>query len=51
MKKHSLSMLKVQKNADASSLAQSLGVELSGLPAGEATPSGDFLIILGTDKK
>lgn len=35
----------------AKTLAQTLGIELSTLPAGEATPSGDFLIILGTDKK
>lgn len=39
-----------QKDA-ATILAKELGIQLSTLPSGEATPSGDYLIILGTDKK
>ena len=35
----------------AKSLATELGIALATLPAGEATPSGDFLVILGIDKK
>lgn len=35
----------------ARSLASALGLEVGELPSGEATPSSDFLIILGTDKK
>lgn len=35
----------------ARSLASALGLEVGELPIGEATPSSDFLIILGTDKK
>ncbi len=37
--------------ADASALAQILGLEVSPLPAGESTPSADFLIILAGDQK
>ncbi len=36
---------------EATGLAKELGIQLSTLPSGEATPSGDYLIILGTDKK
>jgi hypothetical protein len=36
---------------ETSALAQTLGLEVSPLPAGEATSSADFLIILGTDQK
>jgi hypothetical protein len=32
-------------------LAKTLGLEVSSLPAGEATPSSDFIIILGNDQK
>lgn len=34
----------------ATQLAGQLGLTVSPLPAGESTPSGDFLIILGADK-
>jgi heme/copper-type cytochrome/quinol oxidase subunit 2 len=37
--------------ADAKTLSTELGLELSPLPVGEATPTADFLIILGADKK
>ncbi len=37
--------------AQAAQLANTLGLTVSPLPAGEATPSSDFLIILGADKK
>ena len=36
--------------AVASQLATELGLTVSPMPAGESTPSADFLIILGTDK-
>ena len=39
------------KSAAASELAKTLGLTVSLLPQGEATPEADFLIILGTDKK
>ncbi len=32
-------------------LAETLGLGIGNLPAGEATPSSDFLIILGTNRK
>jgi hypothetical protein len=34
----------------ATQLATQLGLTVSPIPAGESTPSGDFLIILGADK-
>lgn len=37
--------------AQATQLAQLLGLTVSPLPAGESTPSSDFLIILGADSK
>ncbi|HUD19971.1 MAG TPA: LytR C-terminal domain-containing protein [Patescibacteria group bacterium] len=37
--------------AQAEQLAKDLGLTVSPLPAGEATPSSDFLVILGADKK
>lgn len=37
--------------AEAKQLATELGIMESTLPSGEATPSGDFLIILGVDKQ
>ncbi len=43
--------VKGDKAQAAQQLAQSLGVTLSPLPAGESTPSADFLIIIGADKK
>ena len=43
--------IKGTNTALAKTVAQTLGIEFSSLPAGEATPSGDFLIILGMDKK
>lgn len=36
---------------EAAVLAKTLGLEVSPFPAGEATPSSDFLIILGVDQK
>jgi hypothetical protein len=39
------------KSAEAKTLAKDLGIEVSTLPSGEATPSSDFVIILGMDKK
>lgn len=39
------------KSAETKTLAKELGLEVSTLPSGEATPSGDFVIILGMDKK
>lgn len=38
------------QSAQASQLVTQLGLTLSPLPAGESTPSADFLIILGSDK-
>lgn len=40
-----------KKSASAETLSKTLGIPLSPLPEGEATPSADFLIILGADKK
>ena len=37
--------------AVASVVSQSLSLTVAPLPAGESTPSADFLIILGTDQK
>ncbi len=42
--------VKGTNSTGASQLATQLGLTLSPLPAGESTPSGDFLIILGADK-
>lgn len=39
------------KAAQAAQLASTLGLTVSPLPSGESTPSADFLIILGADKK
>ncbi len=39
------------KADQASQIAQELGLTVSPLPSGESTPSADFLIILGADKK
>jgi hypothetical protein len=39
-----------KQGIDVSRLAQQLGLTVSTLPAGESTPSSDFLIILGSDK-
>lgn len=40
------------RSAEAAELATTLGLEVSTLPAGETKPTdGDFLIILGSDKK
>ena len=36
---------------EASELAQTLGLSVAAIPAGEATPAADFLIILGSDKQ
>lgn len=36
---------------ETTALAKELGIQVSTLPSGEATPSGDYLIILGIDKK
>lgn len=40
-----------KNTAEADQLAKKLGIALSPLPAGEATPAADFLIIVGADKK
>ena len=42
--------IKGTNGTHASQLATQLGLTVSPLPAGESTPSGDFLIILGADK-
>lgn len=42
--------VKGTNSAEASQLAASLGLTVSPLPAGESTPSSDFLVILGSDK-
>lgn len=39
-----------QKAEEAKALADSLGISAGLLPAGEATPAADFLIILGEDQ-
>ena len=39
------------KSAQATQIASVLGLSVSPLPVGESTPSADFLIILGVDKK
>jgi hypothetical protein len=39
------------KANEAAEIAEMLGIEISDLPEGEATPGGDFVIILGTDRK
>ena len=39
------------RSQDAKVLSDQLGLTLSPLPEGEATPTADFLIILGADKK
>lgn len=39
------------RQKEASVLAQTLGLSVASMPAGEATPSADFLIILGADQK
>lgn len=39
-----------KRASEAQSIATSLGISVSPLPAGEATPSGDFVIIIGVDK-
>jgi hypothetical protein len=39
------------KPSDIIKLSQTLGLEVASLPAGEATPAADFLIILGSDTK
>lgn len=41
--------VKGTRAADAASLAKTLGFTVGTLPAAEATPAGDFLIILGSD--
>ena len=44
--------LKKDKQSKVAELAASLGIEVSEMPKGEVVPkSGDFLIIVGTDKK
>ena len=44
--------LKKDKAAKVAELAQSLGIQVAEMPKDEVTPkSGDFLIIVGTDKK
>lgn len=44
-------LVNVSASSKASEYAGLLGFILAPLPAGEATPSADFLIILGSDKK
>jgi LytR cell envelope-related transcriptional attenuator len=39
-----------KRSSEAQSLATTLGITVSSLPAGEATSSGDFVIIIGADK-
>jgi len=43
--------VKGTKNAQATQIAADLGLTIAPLPVDEATPSADFLVILGTDKK
>lgn len=43
-------LVNVSGSANASEYASRLGVTLAPLPAGETTPSADFLLILGEDK-
>ncbi len=44
--------IKKDKSAQVAELAKTLGIQVSPLPEGEALPkSGDFLIIVGSDKK
>ncbi len=38
-------------STEAAQVAQVLGISVANLPAGEATPAADFLIIVGEDKK
>lgn len=40
-----------KNSTEADQLAKKLGIALSPLPKGEATPAADFLIIVGADKK
>lgn len=44
-------LVNVSGSSKAGEYANLLGLTLVPLPAGEATPSADFLIILGSDKK
>lgn len=39
------------KSAQAAQIATELGLTVAPIPVDESTPSGDFLVILGTDKK
>lgn len=39
------------KSVQVQDIAKTLGITVASLPAGEATPAADFLIILGADKK
>ncbi len=43
--------VKGTQSEESKLIAKELSLELSSLPSGEATPSGDYVIILGTDKK
>jgi hypothetical protein len=43
--------VKGTKGAEAAQIAAELDITVAPIPVDEATPSGDFLIILGTDKK
>ena len=43
--------VKGDKSLEAKQLADELGFTLSSMPNGEATPSSDYLIILGEDAK
>ncbi len=39
-----------KRASEAKAIAEALGITVSSLPAGEATASGDFVIIIGDDK-
>jgi hypothetical protein len=43
--------IKGTKSAQAAQIAADLGLTVAPIPVDESTPSGDFLVILGTDKK
>ncbi len=43
--------IKGDKPAQVTQIARDLGISVASLPDGEATPSSDFLIILGADAK
>lgn len=43
--------VKGTRSADASQIAQALGIQVGALPTGEPTTAADFLIIIGSDKR